>query len=182
MNREQPIISNPEVAENALLENEASKRAAAHPLPGPLAEAFCSGPIQVAGKTVYKVVPRTFQALTAVKSPLIEMIQDVVQGGKVDTEFTDEQSWVICWIFTRPPKEVREMIFKGPEALKEAATTEVGEEWEAACINLVMAACLEQIKRHMMTVVKFAAEAQEKGDITFFRDSAAAKETAPAGS
>lgn len=175
------MVSNPEQAAAALLENEASKRAAAHPLPGPLADAFCSGPIQVAGKTVYKVVPRTFQALTAIKSPLIEMIQDVVQGGKVDTEFSDEQTWAICWIFTHRPKEVRELIAKGPEVLKEVATVEVGEEWEAACINLVMAACLEQIKRHMSTVIKFSAEAQEKGEITFFRDSAV-KETAPAGS
>lgn len=182
MNREQPQIINPELAAEALLENEATKRASAHPLPGPLRDAFCSGPITVAGKTIYKVVPRTFQALVAIDSPMIKTIQDVVQTGKVDTEFTEEQAWEICWIFTHEPKAVREMLDKGVAALKEAAVNEVGESWDAAAVNMVIAGCLEQIKRHMLTSVKFAAEAQEKGEITFFRDLATPPKTAAAGS
>lgn len=152
------------------LNNLANKRAIADPLPGPAGKAFCSGPITVGGKTVYKVVPRYFQALKAINSPLITIMQDVVSNGKVDTEFKDEEGWEICWIFTHTGKEVREIIGRGANALKEAAMTEIGES-EDYPVSLVIYAVMEQLKRHMTTAIKFNAEAQEKGEITFFRDS-----------
>jgi hypothetical protein len=172
MKNGEQIISNPEHAAGVLLENAASRRASAHPLPGPLTQAFCSGPIEVAGKTVHKVYPRTFQALAAVGSPLIGMIQDVIQGGKVDTEMSDKDLWNVCWIFTHTPPEVRQMIVNGVNAIPEAAETEIGDGWDASVINLVWMGCMEQIKRHISTMLKFSAEAQEKGEITFFQDSA----------
>lgn len=159
----------------------ANKRAIADPLPGPAGDAFCSGPIEVGGKIVYKVVPRHFQALKAIGSPLIGIMQDVVSTGKVETEFDDEQAWEICWIFTHTGKQVREVFTKGVSAIKEAAMVEVGE-CEDYPVNLVIFAIMEQLKRHMSTAIKYNAEAQERGDVSFFRDSGMSQKTDTAGS
>lgn len=178
---ESPAIQAKELATEVVLTEQAHKRASADPLPGPLKEAFCDGPITVGGKTVYKVVPRHFAALKALDSPLISVLQDVVQTGKVDTEFTDEQAWEICWIFTHTGKEVREILAKGANAVKEASQTEVGDA-EDYPVNLVTMAVMEQLKRHLATAVKFGAEAAEEGKISFFRDSAMHQSAATVGS
>ncbi len=181
MNTGEKVIQNEDLAKEAIIENLAAKRALADPLPGPSGEAFIGGPIVVGGKTVYQVVPRYFQALKAIDSPLIGAMQDVVSEGKVDTEFTDEQAWEICWIFTNTPKVVRETLAKGAGAVKEASMSEVGETPEYP-VNLVIVAVMEQLKRHLATAVKFAAEAKEEGKLTFFQDSATTRPEATVGS
>lgn len=158
-----------ELAEEVVLTNLAGKRASADPMPGPLIRAFCEGPIEVAGVTVFPVVPRYFQALRALNSPLISMLQDVVQSGKIDTELTDEQAWEICWIFTHSGKQVRDAMAKGLSVLKELSMVEIGESQFP--VALVTAAVMEQIKRHMETAVKYTAQAKEEGSISFFQDS-----------
>ncbi len=166
----EPNIQAKELAEEVVLNNLASKRASADPLPGPLVRAFCEGPIEVAGVTVFPVVPRYFQALRALNSPLISMLQDVVQSGKIDTELSDEQAWEICWIFTHTGKQVREAMTKGVNQIRELAMVEVGESQFP--VALVTAAVMEQVKRHMETAVKYTAQAKEEGSISFFQDSA----------
>lgn len=168
MNNGEQSIDALDTATEAVLTNLANKRASGDPLPGPLAQAFCEGPIEVAGVTVYPVVPRYFQALKTVKSPLISMLQDVVQSGKIDTELEDEKAWEICWIFTHTGKQVREALANS--SLSESAMTEIGESSDYP-VALVTAAVMEQIKRHMTTAIKHTAEAKEEGKISFFRDS-----------
>lgn len=170
MRNGEPIIQAKELAEEVVLTNEAGKRASADPLPGPLTKAFCEGPIEVAGVTVFPVVPRYFQALRALNSPLISMLQDVVQSGKIDTELADEQAWEICWIFTHTGKQVREAMSKGIDQIRELSMAEVGESQFP--VALVTAAVMEQVKRHMETAVKYTAQAKEEGSISFFQDSA----------
>jgi hypothetical protein len=169
------------LATEVILTEQASKRASADPLPGPLKEVFCDGPIEIAGKIVYKVVPRYFAALKALDSPIISMLQDVVQTGKVDTELTDEQAWEICWIFTHTGKEVRAVLDKGPKCLKEASQNEVGDSDDYP-VNLVTIAVMEQLKRHLSTAMKHGAEAVDKGAVSFFRDSAMLPSGATVGS
>ncbi len=181
MNNGETPINAADTATEAVLENLANKRASADPLPGPLGQAFCEGPIEVAGVTVYPVVPRYFQALKALNSPLISMLQDVVQSGKMDTELEDEKAWEICWIFTHTGKQVREQIAKGKESLSELAIETVGESSDYP-VGLVMAAVMEQIKRHMTTAIKHTADAKEEGKISFFQDSVTPQNAAMGGS
>lgn len=179
-NGENPVVQSQDLAIEQKLNSLATKRALADPMPGPLGEAFTSKTIEVGGKQVYKVVPRYFLALKAIKSPLIEMMQDIVSSGKVDTELKDEEAWEICWIFTHSPAEVREKLSKGVAALKEASQVEIGDA-EDYPVNLVIIAVMEQLKRHLATAVKYTAEAQERGDVSFFQDLGTSQAPATAG-
>ncbi len=114
----QPTIANLDELQAAELQIQANKRALGDPLPGPLANAFCTGPLSIGGRTIRKVVPSIFVALKAIDSPLIGMIQDVVQGGKVDTEIKDEQAWELCWVFTHTAQEVRDALAIGIDSFR----------------------------------------------------------------
>lgn len=162
------------------LNSLATKRALADPLPGPVGEAFCSGPIEVGGKIVYQIVPRHFTALKMLNSPLISVMQDVVSTGAVDTIFSDEQSWELCWVFTHTGKEVKEALDKGGLFIK-SLCEEIGDIPNYP-VALVVAAIMEQLKRHMETSIRFTAEAQEKDEISFFRDLGTSQERGTAGS
>lgn len=176
----EPVIQAEELAKEAVLANEAAKRASADPLPGPARIAFCEGPIEVGGKTVYKVTPRHIQALKVVDSPLISIIQDAVQTGKIDTELPDEQAWEICWIFTHTGTELGQLIPKGRNWIKATSIAEVGET--EFPVQLVMLAAMEQMKRYMALFVKHSAEAVEKGSVSFFVDSETPQNGAMGGS
>lgn len=167
----QSTVSNPEEARDALLRSAANQRAGADPLPGPAASAFCSGNIQIGDKTVYRIVPRHWAALRAIESPLLSIIQDVIQIGKVDTEITDEDANNLCWIFTHTGPELKVMLdAKGAKGIKEAAS-DIPDEWDLTVFNGVLAAVWEQFYRHLKTAVKMGVENQENGTMTFFEDS-----------
>lgn len=179
-NNGEPVLQARELATEVVLTEQASKRASADPLPGPLKEAFCDGPISIGGKTVYQVVPRHILALKALGSPLISILQDVVQTGKVETDLSEEQAWEICWIFTHTGSEVRQMLSKGVPALKEASQSEVGDAPEYP-VQLVTIAVMTQLKRHLETAVKHSAEAAKDDKISFFLDSAMRQSAATVG-
>lgn len=166
------IIQNADLATEQKLTQIATKRALSDPLPGALADAFIKGPIKIGEYSVRPMVPSTFVFLKAIESPLIGMIQDVVSLGEIDTELSFEQSWELCWIFTHSAKECRESL----ENIKQLSIDQVGDV-EGYPVQLVTTAVFEQVRRHMATAVKQAAEAQESGELRFFLDSVTAQAT-----
>jgi hypothetical protein len=146
--------------------------ARAKPLPGAAGPAFTSGNISAGGKTVYRVVPAHFAVLQALESPLLAMIDAAMNKGETKADFNHLQQWEICYVFTMDARKAYEQLEAGGvEAIRKAAKEEVGLVWEPGAVNLVILAVLEQIKRHVQTTVKFAAEMEKEGQISFFRES-----------
>lgn len=168
-------------AEEALRQM-ASRRANAEPLPGPLADTFCKSGIEIGPYFVRKFVARDFVILKAIDSPLHRMILELSNENREDINYTDEESWDICWQFTNTVSNVKEVFAKGKESLRKLSEVEFGDNEEsAAYIQLIVAAVMEQLKRHASTMVKHAAEVKEKGEITFFRDTEPTPKMASAG-
>lgn len=146
------------------------ERAKTKPLPGPAAGAFIHGGIVAAGKNVQRVMPIHFIILQALDSPLLKMIENAMTKKSVEVDYSERQQWELCHVFTCEPRSLRRT-FKdnGISKIKSDAESFM-ESWTAAEINIVMLAILEQVKRHIETTVKFAAEMEAKGDVSFFRE------------
>ncbi len=139
-------------------------------LPGESRGAFLNGDINVHGKTVYRIVPRHFVVLTALDSPLLKMMEQATEEKKSEHDWTTEQEWEVCYVFTHEPKEVFETFkAKGADEIKRLSADEVGD-WDAAVVRFVTLAVLEQLKRHVETKVKIASELEKDGQISFFRE------------
>ena len=147
------------------------EKAMAKPLPGASFAAFTKGEIPAAGKVVNRVVPAHFAVLQALDSPLLKMIEQATTKQKADVDFTAEQRWQVCYVFTEDAKTVfKALKSKGADFIRQEAENAILEVWDEAQINLVMIAVLEQIKRHIQTTVKFAGEMKERGDVSFFQE------------
>ena len=147
------------------------------PLPGPAERAFTNGDIKAGDCLVKRVVPIHFAALQAVKSPILKMIESATTGVESKMDWSEEDQWNACYIFTVEPRQLRgEMKLDGIDSIKGKAAALV-ENWSAAQVNVVILAILEQIKRHVETTVRFAAEMEGEGNLTFFRDKNPSLET-----
>lgn len=146
-------------------------KAKSKPLPGASAGAFLHGEIKVSDRLVRRVVPIHFTVLQALESPLLKMIENAMTKKSAEVDYSEEQQWEICHVFTAEPRELR-------RTLKEKGISEIKvqslilENWSAAQINMTMLAILEQVKRHIETTVKFAGEMEKEGNISFFQEAA----------
>jgi hypothetical protein len=150
-----------------------SRKAQSRPLPGPLAQVFPSASIQAGGKTIHRVVPSHFACLQSLESPLLKMIEEAMTSSELKSEvnFNPQQQWDVCYLFTSDPEQAYDLLETGVNNFHKVARKEVGNGWDAASINFVMIAILEQIRRHILTLVRFGSEMEAKGDVSFFRDS-----------
>ena len=155
-------------SDNPVLTEEARKRAAATPFPGPLAEAFLSDAIQVDDHLfVRRIVASDWKILQWLDSPIIRQMLELQKDEKLreDVQFTDEEEWEMCWQFTHSPKECRELRAKGREAFK-AAAVEYGDTITMPQSKLIIKAIGKQIVNSYSTAVKYmpkeSAEPAEK--------------------
>ena len=160
----------------ALLERHCKKQksiatAKVVPLPGASGKAFTTGNIKAGGKIVFRAVPAHFAVLQALESPLLKMMENAMTKSEVKLDFKPSEQWEVCYVFTEDAEKVYDLLeSEGVKAIKKVARKEVGMKWDAASVNLVMLAILEQIKRHVETTVKFAADMQEAAEVTFFQE------------
>jgi hypothetical protein len=147
------------------------RQAMAKPLPG-ASDAILKNSIQVGSRQIRPVVPAHFAILQGLDSPLLKLIADAATNKKSElTNPTQEQKWEICHVFTAEPKTLfKAFKSQGAAFIREQAADAVGMEWEAAEVELAMPAIMEQLKRHIETTVKFAAEMEAKDDVSFFRE------------
>lgn len=144
----------------------------AKPLPGPALAAFTSGDIAIGKRSVGRVVPCRFAILQAIDSPIIQLIENAKRADKAQINFEPQQMWDICYLFTHDAGKVFDGFeSKGKSWLQKESRSEVGETWQSCEVDVVMMAVMEQLKRHVETFVKFVAEVEEKGQITFFRET-----------
>jgi len=149
-----------------------AQKAMSKPLPGESRGAFLNGAINICGKSVHRIVPSDFIVLEALKSPILKMMEQATQSGekKSEMEWTAQEEFEICYIFTTDPKEVyRTLKSKGVDEIKRLAEETV-LEWDAEIPRFVTLAVIEQLKRHVETKVKIATEIQKEGEISFFRE------------
>jgi uncharacterized protein (UPF0248 family) len=149
-----------------------TQQAMSKPLPGESRGAFLNGAINIQGKSVHRIVPSDFIVLEALKSPILKMMEQATQSGekKSEMEWTAQEEFEICYVFTTDPKEVyRTLKSKGVDEIKRLAEETI-LEWDAEIPRFVTLAVIEQLKRHVETKVKIATEIQKEGEISFFRE------------
>ena len=147
--------------------NEAAERAAATPLPGPLADAFAIAPDVPCG--TYKVRPFLecdFEFLKALEHPLYEILIDLWQNTKTAThDFfpRGQQGWEICYLFTHTVDEVEALLKNGAQALKDSAKKEFGKMPTAAIAALNKAANQQCLVAFSTTINYGASESPDDG-------------------
>lgn len=148
------------------------RKAQLKPLPGDSADAFIKGATRVDDVVVREILPIHIACLQAVNSPLLELVSRAAESKekKSDADFNEDEQNHVCFIMTEDPKTLRKMLKDGGEsAIKEKATDAIQDNWNAAKINMVMLAVIEQFHRHVKTSVKFAGEVEAQGDKSFFQ-------------
>ena len=155
------------------VENMAAARALATPLPGPAALAFQPGMIEVAGHNVRKVVAYDYVFWHFTDCPVLQQILELAkpEDQRENVISNDQQEYELAWQFVNPASRLKDVMAKGREAVAKVAFDEVGGQWNANELRLVLLAIFEQIKRSAETGNRWAGEAKEKGEITFFRES-----------
>lgn len=173
------------------LRAEASKRASADPLPGPLANAFGPLSLKVCGMEVRPLVAYDWAIMKSMNAPIyrqmLEWMQNQDHPEKADLiEFTDQEGWELIFLLTRSCEEADEVFEKGKQAFSRAARREIGMKLHTAQVSLLAEACLKQIQAHMETMVKYTAEAEEKKEgegvpLPFLTSAGMSPATASAG-
>lgn len=174
-----PVLSPERVMEHTLT-IAATDRAAATPLPGPLANAFGPGTIEVCGVKVRKFMAADWEIFQMIKSPVLDMVLEweKPEGARDAITSSNTQEWEMVYQFTHSCAEVYALVEKDREAFHKLCVEQVGlNEAFADKLSPIIAAVMEQFKRHVETRVKFMAEAKEQGEITFFRDTKASPTT-----
>ena len=167
----EPIpLGSPQAAKtlaDAAERREASARAAATPLPGPLADAFAIAPEIVVGK--YKVrafLECDFEFLKALEHPLYEILIDLwqnTQTSKNDFYPRGQLGWEICYLFTHSADEVETLLKSGVQAFKDAAKAEFGRMPTAAIAALNKAANQQCLLAFRTTINYGASESPDDG-------------------
>jgi hypothetical protein len=123
---------------------EAAARAAATPLPGPLADAFAIAPEITVGK--YKVrafLECDFEFLKALEHPLYEILIDLWTGtkeSKNDYFPRGQYGWDVCFLFTHSADDVEALLKQGKSAFQDAAKAEFSRLPGAAIVKIHSAA------------------------------------------
>lgn len=151
---------------------ECIREAMSKPLPGAAADALINGALKVNGRMVYEVVPTHIKCLQALNSPLLQMGQQAAESKdkSANADLTEEQQWELCYIFTTPPRELRKTLKERGVSILRSQAEDFWADKNAAEINVTIAAILNQYGRHFQTTVKFAAEMEASGDVSFFRE------------
>lgn len=164
-------------AERIAVENAAGARASADPTPGPVAKAFPLPDVQVGPFSVRAPRAYDWALMKKLDSPIHRLVQemsnDLEKGNGMD--ISDEESWLICWQFTRPCREVDAVYCKGGKELVLQTAKEVfGFEYDGTQISTIVKTVIKQIADTWQTALSFSQE-KEGGDgaTTFFPQSQA---------
>lgn len=152
------------------------KVARSKPLPGASGAAFTCGPIKAGGKTISRVSPAHLAVLQAIDSPLLKMVEQVTakkadEDGKksVSENWKPKDQWAACYVFTEDIEVIYDMLEnEGAPAIMKAARKSFGMNPEVgASVTVIMLSIMEQMARHIRTMVGYAAETHESGQISF---------------
>jgi hypothetical protein len=160
------VIPNPVTREEALkhvITEEAKARANSNPLPGPLGDAFDDrGFIVVETRSCGKLEVRPVVAydFEIMRQHNMAMHQFILELAKLpnlreEIDWTAEERWVLCWMFTRPCAEVRKIYRKGKEAMQEAAFAEISDKLHPMEVEKIVEAVQLQFGKSIITAVEY---------------------------
>lgn len=156
------------------LENAAAGIAVADPVPGAAGKAFPLPDVHVGPFNVRAPRAYDWPLLKAINSPINRMIEEISNplNEKKDLDITDEESWMICWQFTRHCREVDSVYRKGgKEAMIVAAVATIGGELDGTQVGEIVKAVIQQIGDTWSTALKYSQEEGGEGQKpTFFRE------------
>jgi hypothetical protein len=155
------------------LESLANSRAEQDPLPGPALNAFTKGQIKAAGHFVRKFVAYDHVILKQLDSPLRRMMLELAKPPELQEkmENSDQENWDLCLQFTIPVNEAEELIEQGVDVFKKAAKERVGKAWDESEVSFVILAVFQQLKNSVEAANKYAAEAKDAKEISFFQEA-----------
>lgn len=152
-----------EIAKHQAIEDSAGKVAALNPLPGPTRKAFSLEPEIKIGP--YSVRPACDFDLNLL-AQLNNKFHSLFMAGGGDDLPSGPSAWELCWIMTRPARDVSEYVKKngkGLNGLKESAAEEF-QFLQLRDITQLVTACIRQIVSSCETATVHGAPKQ--GDET----------------
>ncbi len=144
-----------------ILVEDATRRAAATPLPGPLADAFLSDSIQITETmSVRRVVASDWKILQWLDSPIFRTMLELQKDESIRDEVPTlpEEAWEMCWQFTHTPKQCRELMAKGRETFRNTSAEDMADKESLTIINKAVAAIISQVIRSFDTKVDFKTD------------------------
>lgn len=147
------------------LEDNANRRAAATPLPGPLSDAFLTDAIDCGnGLVVRRIVASDWIILQWLDSPLYKMALEAQKDESIkeEVDYQESEGYEMIWQFTHTPKQCRELKAKGREAFTETAYSEIGDAHKPQDLAKAIQAIGKQIAASFETKVSFEAEDSKK--------------------
>lgn len=163
----------PELLQKQKAIDRVQAQANADPLPGSLAKAFPLPEIKVGAFSVRAPVAYDWALLKKLNSPIHRQVLEMAKpDGQKDVEFTDEEGWDICFQFTRPCREVAEVIRKGgAELLRQQAEELFAMVLQPLEVTEIVKAVISQIVATWETAMSYKAESEADGKTTNFRPS-----------
>ena len=142
------------------LADDARRRAAADPLPGPMAQVFLENSITIGSHTIRRIVLSDWAILRGLKSPIIAQMLELQKPLETREEvpYSDEDGWEMIWQFSHTPSENRALLAKGRDAYREQAITEIGDKIEVGQGALIVEAVQRQIMASFATAQKHGTE------------------------
>jgi hypothetical protein len=157
---------------------DATALAGAMPCPGP-AKAFLDGPIQVGNISVRKMVVSDWLTLQKIGSGVMLNAAEFEkpEGLRID-HWTDQTNCELVWIFSHPPKEVRQALKEGVDAFCERCVAETVDDFsDPTLYRQLCEAVAEQIARSTRTVLQHEAKGgdEDTGQTLFLAGTGPAK-------
>jgi len=150
--------------EQQLIE-DATRRAAAEPLPGPLSQAFLSDAIDCGhGLFVRRIVASDWIVLKWLDSPLYKMTLEVQKDEAIreDINYEESEGYEMVWQFTHTPKQNRELKARGREVYRETAFEEFGDIYNIQTLSECIKAIGKQVVSSFETKVSFEESESKK--------------------
>ncbi|HOC55131.1 MAG TPA: hypothetical protein PKI20_05895 [Verrucomicrobiota bacterium] len=160
----------------------ALRRAAADPLPGPLADAFGPLPETVSGLRVRPVVHYDFVVLRALKSPLLDHLAGASNARrKPASPFSDDQGYEMVLQFTTPPEQLADLMDQHgpsfPKWFRRQARQRIGFRLGPVQVALLVKLVEQAFIAAFKTVLEFTEKPSDNAPFT----SPPAPSTASAG-
>jgi len=152
------------------------KEAMAKPLPGAAGDAFLRGSVEVGEELkfqVHGVFPITHLALQAIESPLLKLVGNAASkpGEKAGMEFTLEDEWRVCFIFTEHPASLFCVWKKDNAALAGYILDGAQAKFETVPsedVNAICTAVLAQYHRFVQATIRRRAQLRGQVENSFF--------------
>jgi hypothetical protein len=160
------------------------ERAAAEPLPGPLAQAFAGGPLTHAGVTLRPMVASDIVILKQLRSPLyLRLIEHAkAEEERKGIEFTDEEGFEMIYQFAVPLRQVRDELAKGREFFRSQAVERIGDQVNPADLKLLSELVVLNLANAFSTAVNYGNKTTGEGESFFTKPPAPLKTDSAGGS